>query len=365
MFRCLFGLYLLLYFRYAQSDVMAYLLSSMVGHYVKPWPWLTALLCFAVLIAVARGGELLLKRFTRHSQLSYVVVGWGAVALTSYPFATTTYQIGLFLAALVLGGIMIWLDKCPQRTFWQKLHTTMLRLLLLCLYVGAGSGASDLIHYELQTAQALRSKHPQQAYKVGEKSYVTSPRLFAMRCYLIATTHKHGLGNKIFEQMVPQKGGAACLLLPDDPCQRLLFPLSEQMRLLGSVRHQNEPPLQYFRRCAWLAAFKGHKENNAAVDYYLSALLLDRQLDLFAQEVTRLYPREVQQGKLPTYFAQAMVLYQRSRTQPVARYHDSSVEANFEDFSDMGDTIANRTIRCNTLRNSYGETYWWWYTYGK
>ena len=180
----------------------------------------------------------------------------------------------------------------------------------------------------------------------------------------MATTHKHGLGNKVFEQMVPAGGGASCLLLPNDEEQRLLFPISNQEHLLGSARHVNETPLQYFKRCAWLAAFKGHRANNVAVDYYLSALLLERRLDLFAQEIDRFYSREVQQGKLPTYFAQALVLYQRSRTQPIVRYQDSGIEANFEDFSDMGDTISNRTIRCNTLRNSYGETYWWWYTYG-
>lgn len=77
-----------------------------------------------------------------------------------------------------------------------------------------------------------------------------------MRCYLMATTHKHGLGNKVFEQMVPGRGGASCLLLPNDEEQRLLFPISNQEHLLGSARHVNETPLQYFKRCAWLAAFK-------------------------------------------------------------------------------------------------------------
>lgn len=364
MFRYVFALFLLLFFRYAQYDVLAYIMSSMVGHYMKPWPWTVAIVLTLLLVLVGHGTELVLKKRTIHHRLPYVVVGWGAAAITSAPFVSIYYQIGLLIVAVAVAGVMMWTDKFSQRSFSQKTYVALLQLILLCLFVGVGNGVTDLTHYELRTAQALQSDHPKGAYKVGEKSYTTSPRLFAMRCYLMATIHKHGLGNKVFEQMVPAGGGASCLLLPNDEEQRLLFPISNQEHLLGSARHVNETPLQYFKRCAWLAAFKGHRANNVAIDYYLSALLLERRLDLFAQEIDRFYSREVQQGKLPTYFAQALVLYQRSRTQPIVRYQDSGIEANFEDFSDMGDTISNRTIRCNTLRNSYGETYWWWYTYG-
>lgn len=365
MFRYAFGLFLLLFFRYAQYDVLAYMQSSVVGHYQAPWPWTVALVLTLLFVLVGHGIEVVLKKHTKHYRLPYVGLGWLAAAVTSAPFVSIYYQIGLLIVALVVAGVMICTDKLPQRAFSQKTYVALLQLILLFLLIGVGNGVTDLTHYELRTAQALQSNNPKQAYKVGEKAYAVSPRLFAMRSYLMATTQKRGLGNKVFEQMVPQGGGAACLLLPNDDQQRLLFPLSNQEQLLGSVRHAGETPLQYFKRCAWLAAFKGHKSNNVAVDYYLSALLLERKLDLFAQEVTRFYPREVEQGKLPTYFAQALVLYQRSRTQPVVRYRDSGVEANFEDFSDMGDSIPNRTIRSNMLRNSYGETYWWWFAYGK
>lgn len=359
MFRYAFAFFLLLFFRYAQYDVLAYILSSMVGHYWVPWPWTVAIVLTLLLVLVGYGAESLLKK------RAVVLMGWLATAIISAPFVSIFYQIGLLIAAAIVAGIMMWTDKLSQRSFSQKTYVALLQLIILFLFIGIGNGVTDLTHYELRTAQALQSDTPKKAYKVGEKSYVTSPRLFAMRCYLMATTHKHGLGNKVFEQMVPAGGGASCLLLPNDEEQSLLFPVSYQERLLGSARHANETPLQYFKRCAWLAAFKGHQANNVAVDYYLSALLLERKLDLFAQEIARFYPREVKQGKLPTYFAQALVLYQRSHTHPIVRYQDSGIAANFEDFSDMSDTISNRTIRCNMLRNSYGETYWWWYTYAK
>lgn len=124
----------------------------------------------------------------------------GAAAITSAPFVSLYYQIGLLIAAVAVAGVMMWTDKFSQRSFSQKTYVALLQLILLCLFVGVGNGVTDLTHYELRTAQALQSDHPKGAYKVGEKSYTTSPRLFAMRCYLMATTHKHGLGNKVFEQ---------------------------------------------------------------------------------------------------------------------------------------------------------------------
>ena len=81
--------------------------------------------------------------------------------------------------------------------------------------------------------------------------------------------------------------------------------------------------------------------------------------------MVRYYPRETQKGKLPTYFAQALVLYQHSCLQPVTSYSDNSIEANYQDYGEMGDSISNPLVRNNMLRNSYGETYWWWYTYAK
>ena len=81
MFRYVFALFLLLFFRYAQYDVLAYIMSSMVGHYMKPWPWTVAIVLTLLLVLVGHGTELVLKKRTIHHRLPYVVVGWGAAAI--------------------------------------------------------------------------------------------------------------------------------------------------------------------------------------------------------------------------------------------------------------------------------------------
>lgn len=371
MKRLLFTIYLLLYFRFAQYDVSGYWLSLAAGHFVEPWPWTMALVATGVLLLVLCLTEKLLAHWHEPVIVAYAIVAWLATAGVGMAFTTVWHQLLLAAGGLVLAWLLMITDKrlrhrsriTPQ-TFGVNFQFFAVQMLLLCLYVGVGNGVTDLQHYELRTAQALQSKHPKRAYKVGDKSYATSHRLFAMRCYLMATTHKKGLGDEVFSQMVPAGGAASLLLLPTDNYQQLLLPASKLEGLLGSRRHANEGALAYLHRCAWLSAFKGDGKHTAAADYYLCALLLERKLDLFAKEIVNYYPTEVAQSKLPRYFAQALILYQRTRTQPKVFYTDSNIEANYRDYTDMADSIPNRTVRTNMLRYSYGETYWWWYSYG-
>ena len=369
--RLLFTIYLLLYFRFAQYDVSGYWLSLVAGHFVEPWPWTMALVATGVLLLVLCLTEKLLAHWHKPVIVAYAIVAWLATAGVGMAFTTVWHQLLLAAGGLVLAWLLMITDKrlrhrsriTPQ-TFGVNFQFFAVQMLLLCLYVGVGNGVTDLQHYELRTAQALQSKHPKRAYKVGDKSYATSHRLFAMRCYLMATTQKKGLGNEAFSQMVPDGGAASLLLLPTDNYQQLLLPASKLEELLGSRRHANEGALAYLHRCAWLSAFKGDGKHTAAADYYLCALLLERKLDLFAREIVNYYPTEVAQSKLPRYFAQALILYQRTRTQPNVFYTDSNIEANYRDYTDMADSIPDRTVRTNMLRYSYGETYWWWYSYG-
>lgn len=371
MKRLLFTIYLLLYFRFAQYDVSGYWLSLAAGHFVEPWPWTMALVATGVLLLVLCLTEKLLAHWHKPVIVAYAIVAWLATAGVGMAFTTVWHQLLLAAGGLVLAWLLMITDKrlrhrsriTPQ-TFGVNFQFFAVQMLLLCLYVGVGNGVTDLQHYELRTAQALQSKHPKRAYKVGDKSYATSHRLFAMRCYLMATTHKKGLGDEVFSQMVPAGGAASLLLLPTDNYQQLLLPASKLEGLLGSRRHANEGALAYLHRCAWLSAFKGDGKHTAAADYYLCALLLERKLDLFAKEIVNYYPTEVAQSKLPRYFAQALILYQRTRTQPKVFYTDSNIEANYRDYTDMADSIPDRTVRTNMLRYSYGETYWWWYSYG-
>lgn len=380
MFIFIYLIFLFLYFAYAQYDAAEYLAACIMGHPVSlPSVWsslLLTLLCFVLICGIRK----LFAPRRLGLTVACVATGWLAAATLSLPFASALWQVGL-LAVAVSMVLIDWKYNLrllrlwgPERTLWQKFMPRSIEMLVLCLYVGAGTAVSDVEHFELRTARALRSAHPEKAYSIGEVDLATSPRLFAMRCYLLATTHSKGLGDKILQQPVPA-GGSQNLLLPNDERQQLLLSPDSLGQLLGCRPQSNEKVADYLQRCAYTAFQKQQKQKgmqhlspvrfNPAIDYYLCALLLDRRLDRFAHEIARFYPQAIAQGNLPTYYAQALVYYARQRTQPAVLYHDTAIEANLRDYTDMAAKLPDDASRPNRLRRSYGETYWWWHEYGQ
>lgn len=369
IFRIVYFFFLLFFFAKAQGDVVAYLAAMLCGHPVEAWTWTTSFLLSVVLTGLAYGLEKMLAERRLPAFSAYVASSWVAVTLVSFPFASHVRNALLLIFAIALIAVEWWWQRrlsSSKNSLWGSFMPSTIRLMSLCLFAGIGAAATDVDHYELRTAQAITSGEPMRAYEVGERALAVTPRLFALRCYLMATTLDKGLGEKFMEQPVPG-GGSQNLLFPNDARQKNLLPSDSLYRLLGSVKKEDETPVSYFRRCAYAEAEKEGrgKKTRPAADYYLSALLLDRRLDDFAREAQVLYPENVSQGSLPAYFAQALIFYARQRSNPTVRYHDTAIEANLLDYSDMADTIADKRKRCNLLRRSYGETYWWWYDYAR
>lgn len=373
MFQTLLLLYLYLFLAYSQPEVVHYLLSLLWGSPVAYQPHLVALL-FTLLCGLVLWG--VRRHFAPRKigkLIGSVVICWLTAALLSAPFAGWGWQFGLLLVALLLMGADYRWNRHllkrwgNDRDRWQKFFPRAVELMVLFIYVGLGTAVSDVAHYELRTALALRTAQPQKAYEVGTVSLAASPRLFAMRSYLLATTHSRGLGDKIFQQPIPA-GSSAQLLFPTDDRQRLILSPDSLTRLLGSERRRGENHIAYFKRCADQALQQRSKtveRPQAPIDYYLCALLIDRRLDTFAREVKHYYPHLTASARLPFYYAQALVLYSRRHSHPVVRYNDAAIEANYRDYTEMGDTLRQLTPRRNLLRRSYGETYWWWYEYGQ
>ena len=229
MFIFVFLVFLFLHFAFAQYDAVAYAAACLMRHPVSLPPLWTSLLLTVLSFGLISGIRKLLSPRRLGLTAACVATGWLAAAGLSLPFASALWQAGLLIVAvgMVLADrqynlrlLRLW---GPERTLWQKFMPRAIELLVLCLYVGAGTAVSDVEHFELRTAQALRSDHPEEAYHIGEVDLAASPRLFAMRCYLLATHHPKGLGDKLLQQPVPA-GGSDNLLLPDDERQRLLLP---------------------------------------------------------------------------------------------------------------------------------------------
>ena len=232
-------------------------------------------------------------------------------------------------------------------------------LLLVCFVTGLRAAATDADHYELRTAEALRRCDYAAAYRTGEIALAVTPRLFAMRSYLLATQGE-GLSQTLFKQPIPA-GGSKYLLLPNDEWQRLNFSPDSLYVRLGGTPAQGETTLQFLQRLA-LPADTAHRPTPLARDYYLCALLLDRRLSDFAETYAALCPGDSVQ--IPRFYSEALALHSRKHDLPFA-YNDAAVEANLLDFMDMARKTGTAQEGRNLLRRSYGETFWWYYYFGQ
>ncbi|MGM9693977.1 MAG: DUF6057 family protein [Alloprevotella sp.] len=368
--RILFALFLLLFFAKGQGDVVIRLFSSVTGTLLPPLPWLWG----GLLTLVWLGALALVRRAFPHSRraavVSHTLAVWLAVAVVSIPFAGLWHQFLLAAVGVALVVVFVRLKPrpvpaCPAAgakhrllmAFWNVNLLDLVWLTSLFLYAGLGAAASDTDHYELRTAQALRSV-PAEGYRVGERSLATTPRLFALRCRLMAS-EPAGLGEMLFEQPVPPRAGAATLI-PSDRFSPEDFPADSLYSFLKTPRRTGEKALDYFQRCAHRAGMKP----GPAADYYLCALLLERRLDRFVAALRCVYPDGDRAGqRLPRFYAQAVMLHQKRRTKPTWRYKDNAMAENYRNYSEMGDTLPSVRHRYNLLRRSYGNTYWWYYDF--
>ena len=102
--------------------------------------------------------------------------------------------------------------------------------------------------------------------------------------------------------------------------------------------------------------------NRRTVDYQLCAYLMDKKLDAFARNITKYY--EVNDSvQLPKHYKEALILYTHSHSNPCIVYHDNVLDADFEDMQKLEKSIADARERQTALRDTYGNTYWYYYMY--
>lgn len=370
--RLYFAVYLLLFFGKAQEDSLHLLESQLLGQYAPHTPWLLAVILTALAYALT---TFLSKRFAKHHKSTsavYVLTAWMVTILVSLPFASWLYLtcLTIIAAALCAASIYLqqrWETKHEGAALWHPGMSYIAFLLALSLYMGIGAAATDVEHYEMQTAQLLHKERHNKVKHIGKEALDTSRRLVAMRAYAMGTAPGL-LGDRFFDQPLERTTDATSLLLPTDCRQELMFSADSLCKMLGAKRPTTEEQTDaekaeaYFKRVAESRGF----HPSVAADYYLCALLANRKIDAFAQEIQRYYPRQTREQKhMPKYYAQALVMYTHLRTRPAIVYSDAATEANFKDYSDMGDSLKNAAVRNNLLRRSYGETYWWYYKEGK
>ena len=224
-------------------------------------------------------------------------------------------------------------------------------LLMLCMMTMFIGNTNIHFHRELAVEKALKQKEYGMALDIGKKQMDPSHALTALRAY--ALSKEEALGERLFEY--PQLYGAAGLLLMGEDADRLRLTGDSLYTYLGEKPASNERPIDFFNRIC-----REDIGSHVSLDYYLSALLLERQLSRFVSEFNTLY---LVGDSIPRYYEEALFLHDKLNPEFPAKVQNESLEEKWNEYIQKCKEVSGDIGEGNLVRRAYGNTYWWYYQY--
>ena len=241
------------------------------------------------------------------------------------------------------------ITRAANRIMWRNL----LLLSILFSFTGFLSNVDENFKHEAMVYHFVKRGDYDKAQRVALRSFAASQELTAGRAYLLA--HEGVLGEKLFTY--PQYFGVAGLL----PREELTSPLSAAMvyDFLKVKPRKGEETIKFLER-----ALSVDTASVAVKDYYLSALLLDKRLEEFADSLPRFY-NVADTAKVPAHYKEAMLLCSKLFPEKVPTFADAALEQKYAEMLKIEQEHQDILIRSNYVRKSFGNTYWWYYLYSE
>ena len=242
-----------------------------------------------------------------------------------------------------------WLDH--ESSVIGLINSNLAILLILCLMT-ACIGNSDInFHHELAIENAIREKDYKAARKVGYESLDPSRTLTVLRAY--ALSREGTMGEHLFEY--PQYYGSDGLLFSSSSQGTLRLDADSLYNYLGAKPYTAESTTDFLARIC-----RDEVGKHTALDYYLSALLLDKKLDKFASVVEDSF---FEQDTLPRYYREAIMLYEQSHPAYPRVLNDTLMIQRLQEFDKLQKEYTSPVEQKNRMRREFGDTYWWYYRY--
>lgn len=365
-----FALFSFFYLYYYQADlmtIMQHVLSEGQTHYNH---FVGAVLITIVLLLIQVGVVRLFQRMRLSWAFTFVPSALLLAMITdvrqSASAANGFIEFGwggyVLPLCLIMFFVVVWglntsgitekynLDfKNPTHKLWVNLTVILLLMLFVC-----GWGNSDrVLHDRLHVEQCLADNDVDEALRTLQLHSDADENLTMLTAY--ALSRKGQLPERLFE--FPLKGGSASLMPNGKNVGFGLIADTTFYAYLGNAYLQRMSTMHY------LDYQRRHMRlNRRTVDYQLCAYLMDKKLDAFARNITKYY--EVNDSvQLPKHYKEALILYTHSHFNPCIVYHDNVLDADFEDMQKLEKSIADARERQTALRDTYGNTYWYYYMY--
>lgn len=258
------------------------------------------------------------------------------------------YAVLSFVLQRVLFEKIKNLAMSTNRMVWRNL---ILLVLMFCL-TGTLSNGEENFKREALVSSRYNDGDAQGALAVGYKSLDASRELTAMRAYVMAK--ENVLGERLFEY--PQCYGADGLM----PFRNQTSPLlpDSVYSMLGDTVSGNEGCMEYLRRVAYADTL-----GTPARDYYLSALLLEKQLVEFEAELAAMYG-SYPLDSLPKHYREALLLLAEFSDDYELELESDTLFTQFRKLREIEHRYDDALVRNNYVRKEFGRTYWWYYLYG-
>ena len=360
----LFSAFSFTYLSVFQKDVMEALHYSLAQGKTVYAPWMSAVLITVVLLVLRWAVNALVGLKGPLKALSYFPSCLLLGVLTDvghnvYHGGGISDTWGWMLPlCLVLYGVLGWLLARAARLWLNPempdiwvVNSNFMTLLMLC-FMTIGIGNTNVhFHHELQVEEALRKQDYGRALLVAEKTMDPSRNLTALRAY--AMSRQGTMGEDLFRY--PQLYGAAGLLMGTSDEKALRLNADSLSVYLGAKPALGEPALTFFRRIC-----EEESGNYTTLDYYLSALLLEKKLDEFVRAFDELY---TVRDSIPYYYRQALFLDSKMHPSAATDSADVALEELWGKYQQKQQELSGQRGEANYMRREFGDTYWWYYQY--
>lgn len=278
------------------------------------------------------------------NELIFSISGWVYLSLSIFVFISTIYAIGRINVAHE--------DNQERAAIWLAYKKNLLLLLIQFCILGFGGISDALTHYRLSAERLLLSNRYADVLKIGVASARTDSALTMLRIHAMAQTNQ--LADSLF--YFPVTGGSASLLPASHQQWCFFYPTRKIYEALQLPPANHTSPMELLKQ-----ALQNNPSRRLA-EYYLIGCLLDKKIDLFAQNFYA-YSRFFPVNHIPKHFREALTLYTHLRSNPMRVYSETVMETDFQDFQQLEYKFRNNRICQYMRKESHGNTYWYYYFY--
>lgn len=262
------------------------------------------------------------------------------------PVVLGVYCVAMFVLRRWLRS---WIDRVYSPLVLVNSNLCIL-LALAFLTVRLGN-ADEAFHHEVEVEYHLRHRQFGRALQVGRHSQEASRTLTVLRAYAMA--HTGQLGERLFTY--PQPYRSEGLYFAHDSLSVLRYTNDSICSLLGARPYSGAINVNFLRSICYKETGK-----YTALEYYLSALLLDKRLDDFVEAIPEFY--EVADS-LPRSFKEALVLYEDRHPGYSSGLQDSTWSYAYAGYRAEKERWTTLPEQRKAVRAAYEKTYWWYFDF--